>query len=253
MVKKTVALFVPCFIDAIYPNVAMATAKILKNCGFDVVYPKDQSCCGQPFLNSGFANEAKNLAEKFYEIFHSYDYVVAPSASCIATIRVGYERLLEKERYESLKSKSFEICEFLHDEVKLKELDVSFAHTVALHKSCHGLRELELGVCSELNLPYSNKVENLLKLVKDIEMVPMKFADECCGFGGTFSINENDLSKKMAADKLKNFKDSEAEYFVGYDNSCMMHLKSVSDFNKDDVKYLHVVEILAGEVESGDL
>jgi len=243
---KRVALFIPCYIDTIYPDVALATAKLLKENGFEVSYPKMQTCCGQPFFNSGYIDEAKKLAQKFYDIFNSYDYIVAPSASCIATIKVHYEKLLEKEKFETIKEKSFEIVEFLHDIVKLKELDVSFSHSISLHKSCHGLRELNLATPKELNLPYQDKVSDLLNLVKDIEIKTMQKDEECCGFGGTFSINESELSIKMAKDKLQNFKTSDAEYFVGYDCSCMMHLKSVSDYEKMDVKYLHVVEILAG-------
>jgi len=243
---KKVALFIPCFIDSIYPNVALATQKILTDLGFDVSYPTDQTCCGQPLYNSGFKDEAKELADRFYEIFKDYDYIVAPSASCISMVKVHYKDLLDLKKFEELSKKSFEICEFLHDEVKLKNLEVSFPHSISLHRSCHGLRELNLSTASELNLPYQDKVTNLLKQVKDIEILPMKMDEECCGFGGTFSINEPQLSISMAKDKLKNFKDSKADYFVGYDNSCMMHLKSVSDYDKTKIRYLHVVEILAG-------
>jgi L-lactate dehydrogenase complex protein LldE len=243
---KKVALFIPCFIDSIYPNVALATQKILTDLGFDVSYPTDQTCCGQPLYNSGFKDEAKELADRFYEIFKDYDYIVAPSASCISMVKVHYKDLLDLKKFEELSKKSFEICEFLHDEVKLKNLEVSFPHSISLHRSCHGLRELNLSTASELNLPYQDKVTNLLKQVKDIEILPMKMDEECCGFGGTFSINEPQLSISMAKDKIENFKDSKADYFVGYDNSCMMHLKSVSDYDKSKIRYLHVVEILAG-------
>jgi L-lactate dehydrogenase complex protein LldE len=227
----------------------MATQKLLLDLGFDVNFPKNQTCCGQPLYNSGFKDEARELAERFYEIFKEYDYIVAPSASCISMVKIHYKDLLESDRYLEISKKSFEICEFLHDEVKLKNLDVSFPHSISLHKSCHGLRELNLSTPSELNLPYQDKIENLLALVKDIEILPMQKAEECCGFGGTFSINEPELSIQMAKDKLENFQDTKAEFFVGYDNSCMMHLKSVSDYDKNPIKYVHVVEILAGVVD----
>jgi len=243
---KKVALFIPCFIDAIYPDVAMATAKLLKEQGYKVEYPKSQTCCGQPLFNSGYQGEAKELAKKFYDIFREYEFVVAPSASCVSMVRVHYKKLLDEKSFKEISNKTYEIVEFLHDIVKLKELDVSFPHSISLHKSCHGLRELNLATPKELNLPYQNKVQNLLSLVKDIDILPMKNDEECCGFGGTFSINENELSVKMAKDKLKNFSKTNANFFVGYDCSCMMHLKSVSDFEKKDIKYLHVVEILAG-------
>ena len=237
-----VALFIPCFVDTIYPRVGVATLKILRSLGYEVVYPKNQTCCGQPLFNSGFVKEAKDLAQKFYKDFKDYDYIVAPSASCISMVKVHYKDLLDKEKFSELSSKSFEICEFLHDVVKPKSLDASFNHKIALHQSCHGLRELELATPSELNLPYQNKIENLLKLVDGLEIVTLKDAQECCGFGGTFSINESEVSKKMGHDKLVNFRASGAEYLVGYDNSCLMHLASL----EPKLKSLHVVEILAG-------
>ena len=237
-----VALFIPCFVDTIYPRVGVATLKILQKLGFEVVYPKNQTCCGQPLFNSGFVKEAKGLAEKFYNNFKDYDYIVAPSASCISMVKVHYKDLLDSEKFSKISNKSFEICEFLHDVVKLKSLDVSFNHAIALHQSCHGLRELELATPSELNLPYQNKIENLLSLVNGLEIMPLADAQECCGFGGTFSINESEVSKKMGQDKLVNFRASGAEYLVGYDNSCLMHLASLDP----KLKSLHVVEILAG-------
>jgi len=243
---KTVALFIPCFIDTIYPDVALATAKLLKSQGYKVVYPKEQTCCGQPLFNSGYRDEARELALRFYDIFHNFDYIVAPSASCISMVKIHYKDLLPKEKFLKLQKKSYEIVEFLHDIVEFNSSDISFAHSVALHKSCHGLRELNLSTPKELNLPYQNKIENLLKDIKNIEIKEMKRDEECCGFGGTFSINENEISVKMAHDKIANFENSQAEYFLGYDCSCMMHLKSVSDFEKKDIKYLHIVEILAG-------
>jgi len=237
-----VALFIPCFVDTIYPRVGVATLKILQKFGYEVVYPKSQTCCGQPFFNSGFVDEARELAKKFYNDFAGYDYIVAPSASCISMVKLHYRELLSFDEFSKISSKSFEICEFLHDIVKPSSLDVSFNHKVALHQSCHGLRELELATPSELNLPYQNKVENLLSLVDGIEIVPLENAQECCGFGGTFSINESEVSKKMGYDKLENFKASGAEYLVAYDNSCLMHLASL----EPTLNSLHIIEILAG-------
>jgi L-lactate dehydrogenase complex protein LldE len=115
---KTVALFVPCFIDAIYPKVALATAKLLKESGFIVKYPKNQTCCGQPFFNSGYTDEAKELAKKFYEIFKSYDYIVAPSASCVSMVKVHYEKLLDERSFKEISNKTYEIVEFLQQVCK---------------------------------------------------------------------------------------------------------------------------------------
>jgi len=240
-----VALFVPCFVDTIYPRVAVATFKILKNLGFDVIYPQNQTCCGQPLYNSGFKNEAKELADKFYNDFSEYDYIVAPSASCISMVKHHYKELLDSAKFNELNSKAYEICEFLHDVIQIKSLNSNFKGSIALHQSCHGLRELELASANELNIPYFNKVLNLLKLIDGIEIKELKNAQECCGFGGTFSINESDISISMGQDKLTNFRASGAEYLVGYDNSCLMHLASIDP----SVKTLHVIEILAGVID----
>jgi len=237
-----VALFIPCFVDAIFPRVGVATLKILREFGYEVVYPQNQTCCGQPFFNSGYLKEAKDLAGKFYDDFKDYDYIIAPSASCISMVKIHYRDLLDSDKFREISSKSFEICEFLHDIVEPKSFNNPFPHTIALHQSCHGLRELELATPSERNLPYHNKIENLLKLVDDIAILPLKDAQECCGFGGTFSINEREVSQKMGHDKLANFRASGAEYLVGYDNSCLMHLASLDP----NLKSLHVIEILAG-------
>ncbi|SFV51747.1 Predicted L-lactate dehydrogenase, Fe-S oxidoreductase subunit YkgE [hydrothermal vent metagenome] len=239
---QKIALFVPCFVDAIYPRVAVATLKILKDLGFDVIYPQDQTCCGQPLYNSGFKKEAQELAKKFYDDFNGYDYIVAPSGSCISMVKHHYKELLPPKKFEDIRSKAFEICEFLHDIVQVKSLSSNFKGSIALHQSCHGLRELELASANELNIPYFNKVLHLLNLVEGVEIKDLKNAQECCGFGGTFSLNESDLSIAMGKDKLANFRASKADYLVGYDNSCLMHLASIDP----TVKILHVVEILAG-------
>ncbi len=244
---KTIGLFIPCYIDKIYPNVAEATLILLKKLGFKVEYPLSQTCCGQPFANSGFIKEAKTFAENFINIFKEYDYIVAPSASCIATVRKNYQNYLppSKDLFK-VQNSSFEICEFLYDIVKLKEIDVSFPHKVGFHQSCHGLRELEIGVSSELAKPPFSKARYLLELVKDIKIVELERADECCGFGGTFSINEPEISIKMGRDRIKDHLNAKAEYIVGYDSSCLMHMEGIIKYNKLPIKTLHIVEILAG-------
>ena len=246
---KRVGLFIPCYIDIIYPNVALATYKLLTKLGFSVDYPLNQTCCGQPFLNSGVKDEAKALANRFYNIFKDFDYIVAPSASCIATVKFGYKDLLDSKEYLELKEKSFEICEFLTDVVKIDSIDAKFNHKVGFHQSCHGLRELNLARSSELNLPYYSKPLKLLKMVDGIEIVDLKRADECCGFGGVFSVIEPDVSVKMGQDRVQDHIDSGAEYIVGYDSSCLMHMQGVAKKQKQNIKFLHIVEILAGMVE----
>ena len=238
---RRVGLFIPCFVNTIYPKVGVATLRLLEFFDYEVEYPTTQTCCGQPFYNSGFKNEAKELAKKFFNEFKEYDFIVAPSASCISMVKIHYKNLLPKEEFELLSKKSFEIVEFIHDIIKPKELPATFPYSIALHLSCHGLRELELASANELNIPYNNKVLNLLKLVKDIKIKELPFAQECCGFGGTFSVNESEVSIAMGKDKIANFKKSKADFLVGYDSSCLMHLASI----KPNLPIKHVVQILA--------
>jgi len=246
---KKVGLFIPCYIDTIYPNVAEATYKLLTDLGFDVEYPLDQSCCGQPFLNSGYEDEAKSLAKKFIDLFSKYEYIVAPSASCVSTIKNRYKDLIDDDRVSKIEKSIFEICEFLHDEVRLESIDVSFPYRVGFHQSCHGLRELNLGVSSELSKPYYSKARSLLELVKDIKIVDLKRADECCGFGGTFSIKEPEISIQMGKDRIEDHLSSNAEYIVGYDSSCLMHMQGIIDHDKLKIKTAHIVEILSGMIK----
>ncbi len=249
MAKQRVALFVPCYINTLFPNVAMATLALLEKFGYEVIYPERQTCCGQPFANSGAHDEARPLAQHFVKVFKDFDCIVAPSASCVGMVRNHYDPYVgDDPDYKHIKQNTYEILEFLHDVVRPESFDTSFPHTVTLHQSCHGLRELELGVSSERVLPYHNKVENLLNLVDDITLLPMERADECCGFGGTFSINEPEISTRMGQDKLDNAQATEAEYLAGFDSSCLMHLDGIARRENREIKLVHVAEILAGTV-----
>jgi len=249
--KKRVGLFIPCYIDKFYPNVAVSALKLLKKFGFSVEYPFDQTCCGQPMANTGCKADTKRLALRFIKIFKEYDYIVAPSASCVSMVKNHYEEYIEPtDEYRHIQSNIYEISEFLTDVVKIKELDVSFPHKVGFHQSCHGLRELNLGISSELNLPYYSKPLSLLKRVKDIEIVELKRPDECCGFGGTFSINEPEISIRMGKDRIKDHLEAGAEYIVGYDSSCLMHLEGIIKSEGYDIKIAHIAEVLAGTVDA---
>src|SRR3984957_387178 len=147
----TVGLFIPCYVDQLYPQVGMATVEILERCGVRVVFPEQQTCCGQPMANTGCTDEARPLAERFLKIFRDFEYVVAPSGSCVAMVRQHYDEYLAGQPgFAELKSKTFELCEFLVDVVKLDRLEHRFPYRVGLHQSCHGLRELRLGRPSEL-------------------------------------------------------------------------------------------------------
>lgn len=239
-----VGLFVPCYINAIYPQVGVASYKLLKSFGLDVDYPEKQTCCGQPMGNAGFEDMSVKLARKFETDFKDFDYIVGPSASCVAYIRDNYKRFFH-EKEDELASKVYEICEFIHDIVRPQFLKAYFPHTVSIQNSCHGVRLLRLSSPSEENKPYYNKLRDLLSLVKGITVKEPTPPDECCGFGGMFSIEETAVSNKMGLDKLRHHMETGAEYITGADSSCLMHQNGLIERNNLPIKTIHIVEILA--------
>ncbi|TWU35260.1 Lactate utilization protein A [Novipirellula aureliae] len=248
-----VALFIPCYLDQFYPNVAIATLELLESLGLDVVFPTDQTCCGQPMANTGCNNDCAPVARRFVEIFSPYETIVCPSGSCTSMVRNHYDDYFEKgdEKFQHVKNRTFDLCEFLYDELKIKELKsdgkpVRFPHKVSLHQSCHGLRELRLSSCSENMTKRENKVRGLLDLVEGIEWCTLSRVDECCGFGGTFAVNEPDVSASMGRDRIADHVASGSEVMVSADMSCLMHLQGLIRREKTPIQVMHVAEILAG-------
>ena len=240
-----IGLFIPCYVDAVFPEVGVATYKLLKHLGLDVTYPLKQTCCGQPMANAGFEKMAVPLAEKFEEKFKEFDYVVAPSVSCTAFVKINYPRLL-KGKHECLTSgKIMDVVEFLHDVVKVDRKLGTFPHKVSLHNSCHGVRELGLSSPSEQHEPKFNKIKDLLELVEGITVLEPERPDECCGFGGMFSVEETAICAQMGKDKVERHMATGARFVTGPDCSCLMHMAGVAKKNGLDVQFKHVVEILA--------
>lgn len=240
-----VGLFVPCYVDALYPEVGVSTYKLLKSLGIDVDYPEKQTCCGQPMGNAGFQKLAKPLAQSFDDMFKDYDYVVAPSASCAAYVRFFHPNILGKGHKCEVAGKTIDIVEFLHDVVKVKSLPAKFPHKVSVHNSCHGVRELGLSSPSERNVPQFNKIIDLLKLVEGIEIFEPERKDECCGFGGMFAIEEPAVSTRMGQDKIRRHIATGAEYITGPDSSCLMHMQGIAQKDGSPIKFIHVVQILS--------
>ena len=184
-----IGLFIPCFMNELYPDICKATYQVLKKQGLDIEYPLSQTCCGQPMANSGCSKDVKNLAINFVDTFKNFDYIVAPSGSCVSMVKEHYSEFFNNDKdYNKVKASIYEVCEFLHDIVKVENLNlnVSFPYNVGVHNSCHGHRVLKLGTATELNIPYNSKLENILNKVNDLKLVKLKRNDECCGFGGTF-------------------------------------------------------------------
>lgn len=243
-----VALFIPCYIDQLYPRVGMAVVEVLERLGCDVVFPEAQTCCGQPMANTGCVPETQPLAERFLETFGRYEYVVGPSGSCVAMVRHHYdEHLAGRPGFEDLKRKTFEFCEFLTDVLKVDRLDVRFPHKVGLHQSCHGLRELRLASCSEIVGASFGKARQLLELIDGLELTTLQRPDECCGFGGTFAVNEEAVSCLMGQDRIRDHLQAGTEVLTANDMSCLMHLQGLIRRDRRPLRVMHIAQILAGD------
>jgi len=232
-----VALFIPCYIDQFYPQVAKASLELLEKLGCDVHVPLGQTCCGQPMANSGFAHLTKDSDAHFEKLFKDFNYIVGPSGSCILHLK-------EHHPNEKIRTSVFEICEFLVDVLKVQQLPSKFPYRVGLHQSCHGQRGLGLSSMSEKNTPYFSKIGSLLDLVEDLTWILPEKEDECCGFGGTFCVTEEAISVKMGQDRVQEHEAKDVDYIVGGDTSCLMHLDGILKRKGSKVQVKHIVEIL---------
>ncbi len=238
-----VGLFVPCYIDQFYPDVAIATLELLEAQGISPIIPSAPTCCGQPMANTGCVSAAKPLAEQFVAAFADCDYVVCPSGSCTAMIRHHYGNLVGDN---AVRERTFELCEFFVDVLKATPMPAAFNYKVGLHQSCHGLRELGLGSPSELRRTTPNKVHNLLADIPGIDFVELSRPDECCGFGGTFAVAEEAVSVMMGCDRLDDHIAAGAEVMVSADMSCLMHLDGLARRQQCRLATMHVAQVLAG-------
>ena len=242
----TVGLFIPCYIEQFYPSVGLATVRLLERHGVRAEYPEGQTCCGQPMANTGCKAEAAPLAERFLRLFRGYEYVVAPSGSCVSMVRNHYEGFLAgRPGFDHLKRSTYELCEFLVDVLKVGKVEGRFTHKVGLHQSCHGLRELRLASGSERRVAPFDKVRALLEGLEGLTLVELARSDECCGFGGTFAVNEEAVSVMMGRDRLSDHERAGSEIITGADMSCLMHLDGLIRREKRPLKVMHVAELLA--------
>jgi L-lactate dehydrogenase complex protein LldE len=242
-----VGLFIPCYIDQLYPQVGLATLQVLEACGIHAEFPQGQTCCGQPMANTGCTDAARPLAERFLSIFRPYDYVVAPSGSCVAMVRHHYEEYLHgKPAFERLRQRTFELSEFLTDVVKVSGIKGRFPYRVGLHQSCHGLRELRLSPSSEQVLAAPDKPRQLLALLDGITFAELTRPDECCGFGGTFAVNEEAVSCMMGQNRIADHEHAGTQVLTANDMSCLMHLEGLIRRAGKPIRVMHIAEILAG-------
>ncbi len=233
-----VGLFIPCYIDQFYPNVGIATLRLLERLGCEVEYPAGQTCCGQPLANAGHAPQTHGIMAHFADLFDEYEYIVAPSGSCVLH--------LNEHLKHPVAARIHELCAFLTDILQVQQLEAVFHHKVGLHASCHGLRGLRLGRSSEVQDPPFDKVRALLDMVDGVEVVDLDRKDECCGFGGTFAVTEEAISAKMGQDRLRDHLNKGAEVVTGTDMSCLMHLDGLIRRQDLPLRVMHIAEILNG-------
>jgi L-lactate dehydrogenase complex protein LldE len=241
-----IALFVPCFVDQIYPRVAIAALEILERLGIDVVVPDGTACCGQPVANAGFEREGDPALRSFARTFAPYERIVVLSGSCAVHVRT--------HAAADVAQRTTELCAFLHDEVGLDaiaSLGSAFERRVALHIGCHALRGLGLARPSEIQAPMRNKVRALLQRVRGLTFAEQSRPDECCGFGGTFSVTEPEVSAKIGRDRLRDYRLGQAEAVVSTDMSCLMHLGGIARRAGITLPMLHVAEVLANRAVPG--
>ncbi len=237
-----VALFVTCLNDTMFPQTGQATVRLLRRLGVEVDFPSAQTCCGQMHVNSGYVPEAIPIVRTFVDAFSGYDAVVTPSGSCAASVRHQHEVVAQRSgdpglvrEVDALSPHVYELSEFLVDVLDVVDVGAYFPHKVTMHPTCHSTRLLGVG----------DRPERLLRAVRGITMVDLPEAQECCGFGGTFSLKNPDVSVAMGADKARHVRESGAEVLVAGDNSCLMHINGLLTRQRAGVRVMHLAEILA--------
>jgi L-lactate dehydrogenase complex protein LldE len=238
--KERVSLFVTCIVDQVFPQVGIAMTQVLERLGYQVDFPRGQTCCGQPAFNSGYPGEAATVARHFLDVFRDAEFIVAPSGSCAAMIEHHYEDIFANnrkllERARGLAPRVWEFSRFLLEVAKVDDLGARYDAVVTYHDSCHALRELHI----------KDGPRRLLTKVQGLTLREMEAAEECCGFGGTFSVKFPEVSGGMARTKIDAILKTEAGAVVSIDSSCLMQLKGVIDRAKLPIRTLHLAEILA--------
>jgi L-lactate dehydrogenase complex protein LldE len=240
---RRIALFIPCFVDQLSPQVGLDTAKVLEKVGYEPFFPEEQTCCGQPAFNAGHWQEARPLAERFLKVFKDAELVVCPSGSCTTMVRNFYPELLHGHAsYDdalSMGRRVFEFSEFLVKVAGVRDVGAVFPHRVTYHDSCHALRELHI----------QEEPRELLRNVRGLELAEMPASQECCGFGGMFAVKFGAISAAMGDVKAGNIKSAEAEYVTSIDSSCLMHIDGILRRRNDTVKTIHLASILAQEAQ----
>jgi len=234
-----VDIFIPCFMDQIYPETAKNMVKVLEKCGCEVNYNIEQTCCGQAAFTSGYWDQAKEVGKKFLKEFADSNYIVIPSASCAGMVKNYYSELFHNSvfhnDYNLVRNNLFEFSDFMVNVLKVEDLGAELNGIGTYHSSCSSLREYKVN-----DAPFK-----LLSKVKGLELREMKDADVCCGFGGQFAAKFEAIASSMVEQKAIHAKNTDAEYIISTDTSCLMHIESYTKKNNINLKALHLVDVLA--------
>ncbi|SHI36718.1 L-lactate dehydrogenase complex protein LldE [Tessaracoccus bendigoensis DSM 12906] len=237
-----VALFATCITDTMKPSIPIATVQLLERLGCKVSYPASQTCCGQIMTNTGYFKEALPTVRNYVKSFGEYDYIVAPSGSCVGSVREQHAMLAEKSGDKALQAdatavagRTYELTEFLVDVLGVTDVGAYFPHRVTYHPTCHSMRITKVG----------DRPLQLLRAVRGIDLVELPMAEQCCGFGGTFSMKNPDVSIAMASDKARHVRSTDAEYLVAGDHACLMNIGGVLHRQRSGIRTIHIAEILA--------
>jgi L-lactate dehydrogenase complex protein LldE len=237
-----IALFVTCLADTLFPNVGQATTVLLERLGHQVEFPLAQTCCGQMHVNTGYQRDAVPLVRRHVETFEPYEVIVAPSGSCVASVRHQHAMVARAagddalaRRAEAVAARTFELSQLLVDVLGLEDVGAWYPHRVTYHPTCHSLRLLRVG----------DRPLRLLRQVKGLDLVELPDAETCCGFGGTFALKNADVSTAMLADKMRNVLDTRAEVCAAGDSSCLMHIGGGLSRLRTGVRTVHLAQILA--------
>jgi len=235
----TVQLFIPCFVDQLYPQTAFNMVKVLEKAGVEVEYNAEQTCCGQPAFNAGFRDEARDVCTKFLKDFGGHDYVVAPSASCVGFVRNYYSTLFNNSSLHNevrdLGKRMFEFSSFLVNVLGIEDLGAALFGKATYHDSCAGLRECKI----------KEEPRKLLSRVKGLELLEMEDVETCCGFGGSFAVKFESISVAMADQKVNNALQTGADYIISTDLSCLMHLDGYIRHKGYPIRTMHIADVLA--------
>lgn len=239
-----IGLFIPCYVNEFYPEVAIATMELLEKFNYTVEYPHQQTCCGQPLANSGMEDKAGLCYNNFVDLFTNFDYIVCPSGSCTYHVKHHYDTIEQTSNVVNVRNKIYDLVDFLTQYCDTSRFCGEFTQQVGIHLSCHALRGLNQASSAELSFNQKGKIYNLLAKIKNVKLSTLTRVDECCGFGGAFSFYENSVSSNMGCDRIKDHMQNHTQVLTSGDMSCLMHMQGIIKRNNYPIEVMHIAQIL---------